>query len=169
MWEPIDEPSRINFFAGRLVTAEDLTSEQSSSRERQWRHNRLLHGFGVVTGLEVTVEDDSIVVSPGLAIDPLGREVVLTASQRLDCASVGRQPQRRLDVAIAWAEEPADEVPGPDGAVPGRFVERPRVLLAEHPHGDTAQHAVRLARLGRQDHQLHADPSVRRQVRHCWE
>jgi hypothetical protein len=41
--------------------------------------NRLVHGFGVVCGLDVTLGDDrkSVVVQPGLALDKAGREIVV--------------------------------------------------------------------------------------------
>lgn len=54
---------RNRFFAGRLLTAEDLKLEQEYLREKQKRHNRYLHGFGVVFGLEVSVTGDQGVMS----------------------------------------------------------------------------------------------------------
>jgi hypothetical protein len=48
--------------------------------------------------------------------------------------------------------------------VPGRFVERPRVMLAEHALGEAPEHAVPLARLYRHGEQLVADPSIRLHV-----
>ena len=164
MWESIEERGRVNFFPGRLLTADDLAREQAAARERQWLHNRALHGYGVATGFGVTVEGDSVEVSPGLAIDALGREIVLTSPRCLDASSVVHESHGRVQVVIAWAEVPADEVTGPDGPVPGRFVERPRLSLVEHAIGDAPEHAVPLARLYRRGDGLVADPSVRRHV-----
>jgi hypothetical protein len=60
---------RNRFFSGKLLTAEDFALEQEYVRERLKRHNRYLHGFGVVFGLEVSRNRKAIVISPGLAID----------------------------------------------------------------------------------------------------
>ena len=68
----------------------DLRREQSYHRDRARLHNRLLHGWGVVCGLEVRVaprrdKDDcdtdptvaELVVMPGAALDCRGNEIVL--------------------------------------------------------------------------------------------
>ena len=161
---PIEPPSRVNYFPGRLLTADDLAAEQAATRDSRWLHNRLLHGDGVATGLDVTVEDGSVHVSPGMAIDALGREVILTQRRCLDASTVTPDSHGRVQVVIAWAEEPADEVPGPDGPVPSRFVERPHVMLAEHTLQEAPEHAVLLARVTRHGDQLSADPTIRRHV-----
>lgn len=164
MWEPTDEPSRVNYFHGRVLTADELAAEQAQTRARQWLHNRVLHGVGIATGLEVTVERNTVLVSPGVAIDALGREIVLTEQRGLDASSVVHESHGRVQVVIAWAEEPADEVVGPDRPVPGRFVERPHLLLAEHALGEAPEHAVPLARVYRHGDELVADPSIRLHV-----
>ena len=164
MWEPTEERSRVNYFHGRILTADDLAQEQKAARARQWLHNRALHGYGIATGLEVSVEGDSVHVSPGVAIDALGREIVLVERRQLDASSVVHESHGRVQVVIAWAEVPADEVPGPDGPLPSRFVERPRLLLAEHALGEAPEHAVALARVYRRGDELVADPSIRLHV-----
>lgn len=68
---------RPRYFDGRLLTAKDLQAEQNYHREKQRLHNRALHGWGVVEGLEVTASGDAITVSPGFALDPEGNEIVL--------------------------------------------------------------------------------------------
>lgn len=75
--------TRTNFFAGKLLTADDLAQEQSYHRSKHRRHNRLVHGVGIVRGLGVTLEarpgggGPKIVVSPGVAISPDGEELVV--------------------------------------------------------------------------------------------
>lgn len=162
MNEPITELSRINFFHGRLLSADDLAHEQQQARARQWLHNRLLHGHGVVTGLEVTVVGDHVEVAPGVALDPLGREIVLGDTRRLDGADVVPETHGRVQVVIAWAEKPAGDMPGPGGPVPDRFVECPLVTLADHTLDEPPEHGLPLARLYRRGAELLVDPSVRR-------
>lgn len=75
--------TRTRFFAGRLLSADDLATEQAFERTKHRRHNRLLHGAGIVRGLAVELAarpgggDPTIVVSPGVALDPIGEEQVL--------------------------------------------------------------------------------------------
>ena len=162
--EHIAQPSRINFFPGRLLSAADLENEQQQARERRWMHNRLLHGHGVVTGLDVTVDGDRLEVSPGVALDSFGREIVLASTACLDGSEVDPESHSRVQVVITWAEEPAGAILGPDGPVPDSYVDRPLLMLVEHVLGEIPDHGVLLARLHRRDGELVADPSVRRHV-----
>jgi hypothetical protein len=45
--------------------------------------NRMLHGGGVVAGLEVAREDGTVTVAPGFAIDSCGREILVCEPQQL--------------------------------------------------------------------------------------
>jgi hypothetical protein len=74
---------RPRFFSGKLITPEDLELEQQYFREKLKRHNRSLHGFGVVAGLKVTVSSGQIVVEPGLALDCEGNELAVDAVQSI--------------------------------------------------------------------------------------
>ena len=53
---------RLTYFYGQMLHARDLQAEQSYFREKLKLHNRCLHGWGVVCGLEVTPPP----VRPGL-------------------------------------------------------------------------------------------------------
>src|SRR5882724_3077499 len=74
---------RPHFFSGKLVTTEDLELEQQYFREKLKRHNRTLHGFGIVSGLKVSVGSGQIVVEPGLALDCEGNEVIVDTEQSI--------------------------------------------------------------------------------------
>lgn len=86
----LPELSRLRYFHGQPLGALDLRREQAYHRERARMHNRLLHGWGIVCGLEVLVapredprecDDDptlaEVVVLPGAAIDCRGDEVLV--------------------------------------------------------------------------------------------
>ncbi len=86
----VPELARLRFFHGQPLGALDLRREQSYHRDRARLHNRLLHGWGFVCGLEVEVaprrrqqecEGDpttaEVIVHPGVAIDCLGNEIVV--------------------------------------------------------------------------------------------
>jgi len=74
-----DERNR--YYTGKYMTARDFRDEQDYFLSRHRLHNRLMHGSGVICGLQVTPHradcPGHVVVSPGVAIDCCGRELVL--------------------------------------------------------------------------------------------
>jgi hypothetical protein len=76
-------PVRVRYFDGQLLTRDDLQTEQDYLRAKHRRHNLLLHGIGIVTGLEVAAgsqtgsDEPAVTVSPGVAIAPDGEEILL--------------------------------------------------------------------------------------------
>jgi hypothetical protein len=71
---------RNRFFYGKLLTVRDFETEQKYYNDKRRLTNRLLHGAGVVCGLGVVATDDNTVsIESGMAVDYLGREVVLPA------------------------------------------------------------------------------------------
>ena len=70
---------RVNYFNGMLLGVDDFRAEQQYFRSRLSRDNQLLHGTGIVSGLDVKVEQDSsgprVTISPGMALDPHGNEI----------------------------------------------------------------------------------------------
>src|SRR5437016_14212112 len=58
---------RTRFFPRQLITPDDLTQDQIYFREKSRRHNRMLHGWGVVCGVGVSGKPNEceIVIEPG--------------------------------------------------------------------------------------------------------
>jgi hypothetical protein len=103
---------RIRYFTGQLLSAEDFNDEQEYVLARLRRHNRFLHGWGVVAGLMVELaEGDTLVIHPGLAIDCAGNELVLEAEARLP---IGVDCERQYAV-LRYVEIGADEIPNSSG------------------------------------------------------
>ncbi len=102
---------RNRFFSGKLLTAVDLELEQEYFREKLKRHNRYLHGFGVVFGLEVSRSGKDVVISPGLAIDCQGNEIVVPEplEQALPSPDLGST----LFLSVSYVEKETDPVPSP--------------------------------------------------------
>ncbi len=150
---------RPSWRAGALVTADDLRAEQAYALERQWQHNRMLHGYGIVVGLEVLIEGDEtnpeVVVAPGYALDGWGREIVLREPARVPLP----RERRDLTVYIRYAErEISLSVEGQGAPAPhaeSEILETAAVFVEPSPteRGQTAaarsDHAVALARLRR--------------------
>jgi hypothetical protein len=76
---------RIQFFNGERLFASDLQDLEAFSRQIRWLHNQSLHQPGVGSGFAVTgnVGDREVVISPGYALDSLGREIILTQNEVL--------------------------------------------------------------------------------------
>lgn len=69
---------RNRFFYGKLLTVRDFETEQKYYNDKRRLTNRLLHGAGIVCGLGVVATDDNTVsIESGMAVDYLGREIVL--------------------------------------------------------------------------------------------
>jgi hypothetical protein len=112
---------RPNFFSGKLIAPADFELEQRYFREKLKLHNRSLHGFGIVSGLTVTVDSGHVVVEPGLALDCEGNELVVDAAQSILAPPISDSGAIYLN--IRFAEVGVDPTVGPDGAEPAAILE----------------------------------------------
>jgi hypothetical protein len=92
---------RPRYYARQLITADDLTLEQDYFRDKSRRHNRLLHGWGVVCGAQVCpvpkanpasvndVEPWLVRVKPGYILGPYGDEIILDCPRTVDLRTQG--------------------------------------------------------------------------------
>jgi hypothetical protein len=87
---------------GMVLGLNDFLQEQTHNLGKDYHHERALHGYGTVYGLEVTTSppvtsppalsppagpnDVTITVEPGMAIDQWGREITVPTAQ---CALLG--------------------------------------------------------------------------------
>jgi hypothetical protein len=69
---------RPRFAEGQVLDASDLTAEQTYLIAARRRHLFSGHTPGIVNGLEPSLQGGVVTVSPGLAIDGAGRELVLS-------------------------------------------------------------------------------------------
>jgi hypothetical protein len=103
---------RLHYYNGRRLDAADLRVEQHYHVAMRRLLNRGLFTPGVVNGLEVSKVDTTHVrVAPGLAIDPLGREIVVPDVPDADrtLAVPGQPPTRKLGgyfLMVRYVEEP---------------------------------------------------------------
>jgi hypothetical protein len=108
----LSTPARNNYFYGKLLDVQHFTLEQRYFNNKRWLLNRLGYGSGVMCGLQLTVVDGRLVLLPGVAIDPLGREIVVPVPTPIDPRQV------------------TDECGKPLRRAEGRFV---TICLAYHP------------------------------------
>lgn len=75
------EVKRLNYFNSQFLQEADFQDEQAYQISLRRFHNRALHSWGIIEGLEISrTGDKEISVAPGVAIDKLGREIVLSAN-----------------------------------------------------------------------------------------
>lgn len=78
-------PARRNhYFYGKRMDVQHFQLEQDYGKHKQWLLNRLTLGKGVVCGLRVSIDGERLCVDPGVAIDGLGREIVVPVRQCID-------------------------------------------------------------------------------------
>lgn len=110
---------RLRYFPRQLLTADDMRAEQEYFRERLRRHNRYLHGWGVVCGCTVEALDHAkgwkVRVCPGFAVGPQGDEILIDDCVEVDLQTGVQQPP----CSVRWPCPPVGEMPGAgrDGSI----------------------------------------------------
>jgi len=118
---------RLRYFTGRHMTARDFADEQSYHRSHRLLHNRMLHGWGIVCGLQVhphpkpDCRTQRVVVRCGMALDCCGRELVVRRDVVTDVIPWGEQPKADggqhadpryvLLLCLEYCEAPTEKVP----------------------------------------------------------
>jgi hypothetical protein len=126
----LDPSKRVNYSFGLVLGVDEFLQEQTHLLELHRRHQRMLHGFGTVSGLKVTVPGGvtpvEVRVTPGLAVSPGGFDICVPAVM---CADVNKwlaaNAQALHDrfgpppatfgacVVVCYRECPTDVVPVP--------------------------------------------------------
>lgn len=136
----VEWPDRVNYATGVLLNAEDFEAEQNYHRGRLARALRYTQGWGTLVGLEVSYEpaipasgsdagsDERLMISPGLAIDRLGRLIEVRKPLCLRPGIWYRQQRgdllhRSLAAASkAWTDHPSEVEDAPAGVVADLFI-----------------------------------------------
>ncbi|MEI7027496.1 hypothetical protein [Paenibacillus sp. y28] len=111
---------RNRYFYGKLLTVRDFESEQKYFNDKRRLLNRVLYGSGVLAGLQVVrVNDKTVTVEMGLALDGLGREIVVASPITLKLSMVegftNNDYAKNVYLCIAYDEkgkEPVHSVAG---------------------------------------------------------
>ncbi len=94
---------RPNYYSGQLLLEGDLLAEQNYHLHARRRHNLLLHGWGVASGLDVTrASATSVTIAPGFAIDQLGRDIMLEEQETLTVSDFA--PNDLVKITLAYEE-----------------------------------------------------------------
>jgi hypothetical protein len=104
---------RPRFFAGQLLTADDLNRLEEYIVAKNRLHNRYLVGWGVACGLEVVCNPcdhkGSVVVKPGYALSPCGNDIIVCSDAHVNICDLIARCRPPDDMCIPTA---------PPGAAP---------------------------------------------------
>ena len=140
---------RVHYFSRQLLTAEDLLTEQHYHRQKLRRHNRFLHGWGVVCGCDVEAAPDAdrpwlVRVCPGYVVGPQGDEIAIVDPVVFDLS--GTWIQEREPCARPWPCPPRGSMPVPGQREPVylaiRFAECDARPVRVHPAGCACEDAA---------------------------
>jgi hypothetical protein len=113
--------TRVRYFEGQRLRAEDLRAEQEYLIALERRHNLAQHGPGIVRGLDAGEDwfEEAGVVRPGVAVDEEGRVLVL------------EQPTPAAELGEAWLVPCEAPLRRRGSCEPDRLAERLRVVTGE--------------------------------------
>ena len=97
---------RLNYYTGQLLNADDFKDEQLYHVDTIRSHNRNLHTWGIARGLNVEkIGTKNVTISRGMAIDGLGRQMVLDELREID---LSKSTASSLYLIISYQEEQTD-------------------------------------------------------------
>jgi len=108
---------RPRFFAGQLLTEDDLQALSAYVLNKNRLHNRHFMGDGVVCGLQVTCNPcggGKLIVQPGHALDCCGNDLVLECAVELDAIAMVRDLRRNMLGGYDCGDPCADRKPNGD-------------------------------------------------------
>jgi hypothetical protein len=105
-----------NYFRGELMNVHDFELQRNYVNEKRYLINRLIHGRGIVCGLNVNriIKDFDTLradISEGCAIDSCGREIIV--SKRFECSVILPNPNVMLCDTFALYLRRADYLVDP--------------------------------------------------------
>ena len=103
---------RVRYFPRQLLTADDMRAEQEYFRDKHRRHNRYLHGWGVVCGCTVEAQPEArdwqVRVCPGYVVGPQGDEIHIDDCVEVPLKTGAQEPP----CSVRWPCPPVGEMPG---------------------------------------------------------
>lgn len=73
--------SRNRYYKGKMLTSSDFEAEQVYGNHKRRFVNQMVAGSGIVCGMSViSLDDQSLLIESGMAIDDVGREIVVAGS-----------------------------------------------------------------------------------------
>jgi hypothetical protein len=157
---------RLKYFNHQFLREQDFTAEQAYHIAMRRLHNRSVHGWGVVEGLDVRKKSDrEITIEPGVAIDGEGREIVLSHTVVRDLSSFNRDSH--TFVTIGYEETWDDSDRYASGGIDDytRITESVEISERKHePAKDGSAVTLARVRLNENGHIHRIDTDIRTRV-----
>jgi len=115
----------MNYYDHQFLGAADFKAEQDYHVNMRRMHNKLLHTWGILDGLEVTATGTTVSVATGRAIDSDGCEIILSNRTPLDLSQ--QAAGTPIFITIAYKERPSDHTAEAGGEGDTRIEEEPEV------------------------------------------
>jgi len=143
---------RNRYFYGKLLSVDDFQTEQKYMNDKRRLINRFLHGCGVVCGLNVVqIDDGTLSLETGLALDFSGREILvdtpvakkLSMIEGFDSYTEEDEDNSYLYLCIEYAQKDKDPVYHVTGSASGgteynKVAESYHIYLTKkEPEGET--------------------------------
>jgi hypothetical protein len=163
----LDSAKRVHYAHGLVLGVEEFVQAEHYLLSKERLHNRALHGYGTVCGLQVeprlgTGGAPEVLVRAGIALDPRGREIRVLRDQCADLhdwldanadtlAASPLPDPLPLYVVLCFRECTTDDVPVPggpcrsleDSRVPSRIADDFVLELRTEPPAQVEEDAVR--------------------------
>lgn len=138
-----DRPiERMHYFDHQFLRETDFTTEQNYHLTMRRLHNSFLHTPGIANGLNLTASTgaSTVTVTAGIAIDGLGREIVLTRDKT--DVDVSGQAKKTIYIVIAYDEQRTDATS--ETGVEGyrRWTENPLIEVLDDAPNDPNQQLI---------------------------
>ncbi|MDO4292923.1 MAG: hypothetical protein Q4C65_06790 [Eubacteriales bacterium] len=105
---------RNRYYTGKMLTSADFEAEQSYLNNKRRFLNQMVTGAGIVCGLSVvSLDDQSLMIESGMAIDDTGREIVVDSSvvKKLSAlAGFEELTSDHVSLCLKYREEPVHAV-----------------------------------------------------------
>lgn len=107
-------PERLRYHGGQLLSALDLQDDFQVETQLRWWHTVGLHNtWGIAWGLDVSVVGRRIRITPGMAYDYRGRELILAEATEINLPDEGRlNPQPIHWMLVASYDTASAYTPG---------------------------------------------------------
>jgi hypothetical protein len=128
---------RMNYYDHQFLGAADFKAEQDYHLGMRRLHNKLMHTWGVLDGLDVTATGTTVAVAAGRAIDSDGCEIILSDRTPLD---LSLQPAGTpIFITIAYKDRPSDHTAEAGGEGDTRIEEAPEVKASTTAPADKSK------------------------------
>ncbi len=116
--------SRNHYFTGKLLVERDFRDEQTYFIDKLRHHQQLLHGWGVICGLQVVehpnpaCQNRIVCIEPGAAVDCCGHDIVVRERDCIDVTALsgyddlsGSTDTHTLQICLKYKECPTEKIP----------------------------------------------------------